>query len=393
MKILWAKSDFLHPTTKGGHIRTLEMLKRLHRRHEIHYVALDLEEQPGGFGRSSEYCTRAYPVAHSAPGQGTARFWIQAARSACSGLPLAVSRYRSAPMRRLIAELTRRQRFDSVVCDFLFAAPNIPDLAGALLFQHNVEAQIWKRRLEHVSRAPDRLFLNSQYRRMLRYEGQVCRAVKRVAAVSELDAEIMRSEYRVDNVHAVPTGVDVEYFKPPREPAAGSQLVFIGSMDWMPNVDGIQWFAREVLPRIRRRRPDCGLTIAGRRPHAAISKLAEQDRSILVTGTVPDIRPYLWESAVSIVPLRIGGGTRLKIFESMAAGIPVVSTSIGAEGLDVRDGENIWIADAPEDFAERCIELLADSGARRAIADTAWEMVSTCYSWEVVSRKFEQLLT
>ena len=112
-----------------------------------------------------------------------------------------------------------------------------------------------------------------------------------------------------------------------------------------------------------------------------------------MTGTVADIRPYLWESAVSIVPLRIGGGTRLKIFEAMAAGIPVVSTTIGAEGLEVRSGENIRIADAPEDFAEHCIQLLADAGSRRAIADRAWEMVSACYSWEVVSQKFEQLLT
>ncbi len=393
MKILWVKSDFLHPTTKGGHIRTLEMLKRLHRRHEIHYVALDLEEQPGGVERSSEYCTQAYPVAHRAAGRGTARFWLQAAGSIFSELPLAVSRYRSTAMQRVIADLTRRRKFDALVCDFLFAAPNLPDLAAAVLFQHNVEAQIWKRRMEHVARTPERLLLTNQYRRMRRYEGQVCRAVKRVAAVSEVDAETMRSEYGVADVQAVPTGVDVEYFKPPRELVAGSHLVFIGSMDWMPNVDGIQWFVREALPRIRRSRPDCGLTIAGRRPHPAISKLAEQDRSIRVTGTVADIRPYLWESAVSIVPLRIGGGTRLKIFEAMAAGIPVVSTTIGAEGLEVRSGENIRIADAPEDFAEHCIQLLADAVSRRAIADRAWEMVSACYSWEVVSQKFEQLLT
>ena len=266
MKILWVKSDFLHPTTKGGHIRTLEMLKRLHRRHEIHYVALDLEEQPGGVERSSEYCTQAYPVAHRAAGRGTARFWLQAAGSIFSELPLAVSRYRSTAMQRVITDLTRRRKFDALVCDFLFAAPNLPDLAAAVLFQHNVEAQIWKRRMEHVARTPERLLLTNQYRRMRRYEGQVCRAVKRVAAVSEVDAETMRSEYGVADVQAVPTGVDVEYFKPPRELVAGSHLVFIGSMDWMPNVDGIQWFVREALPRIRRSRPDCALTIAGRRP-------------------------------------------------------------------------------------------------------------------------------
>src|SRR5207253_1590864 len=130
----------------------------------------------------------------------------------------------------------------------------------------------------------------------------------------------------------------------------------------------------------------------GRRPGARIRQLAEQDHHIEVTGTVPDVRPYLWRSAASIVPLRIGGGTRLKIYEAMAAKIPVVSTTVGAEGLDIRPGENILIADSPRDFADRCVEMLEDADSRRRVAETAWEMVASCYSWEVVSQKFEALL-
>src|ERR1700683_1312531 len=137
MKILWAKSDFLHPTTKGGHIRTLETLKRLHPRHEIHYVALDLPEQAEGVRRSSEYCTQAYPIPHFAPGRSSPRFWTQACAGLFSPLPLAVSRYQSDAMKRRIETLTRSEKFDAVVCDFLFAAPNMPDLAEATLFQHN----------------------------------------------------------------------------------------------------------------------------------------------------------------------------------------------------------------------------------------------------------------
>ncbi len=163
-------------------------------------------------------------------------------------------------------------------------------------------------------------------------------------------------------------------------------------MDWAPNVDGIQWFAQEVLPRIRLRRPDCTLTIAGRRPDAAIRKLAAKYAGIRVTGTVADVRPFLWEAAVSIVPLRIGGGTRLKIFEAMAAQVPVVSTTIGAEGLELRHGETIRIADSPEDFADHCLELLGDSGAGHSMTAAAWEMVSSCYSWEAASLAFERVL-
>ena len=392
MKILWVKSDFLHPTISGGQIRTLEMLKRLHRRHEIHYVALDLDNQPGGFERSSEYCTKAYPVPHHAPLHTRPRFWLQVAGSMFSDLPLAVSRYRSQGMQQHVAELTRFEGFDAVVCDFLFPAPNIPDLSSVVLFQHNVEAQIWRRRLEHASPGPVRMYLRSQYEKMRRYEAEVCRAVKRVIAVSEPDAVTMRSGYRAARVDAVPTGVDVEYFAPPRDAKRAGNLLFVGAMDWAPNVDGIQWFVDEVLPRIRLRRSDCTLTIAGRRPDAAIRKLAVKYPGIRVTGTVADVRPFLWEAAVSIVPLRIGGGTRLKIFEAMAAQVPVVSTTIGAEGLQVRHGETIRIADSPEDFAEHCLELLADPAAARRLAAAAWNLVSACHSWEAASLSFERLL-
>lgn len=393
MKILWAKADFLHPTITGGRIRTLGMLKRLHRRHEIHYVGLDLDPKSGAVERSSEYCTKAYPIPHQAALHSSPRFWLQTAEGMFSQLPVAVRRYRSAGMRRMIAALMEKEKFDAVVCDFLSVSPNMPDLAGVVLFQHNVESQIWKRRVNHTSFPPARIFVQSQYEKMLRYEAQVCRAVKRVIAVSEHDAQTMRSEYGVQCVQAVPTGVDVDYFTPPDDVQRAPSLVFVGSMDWAPNVDGFQWFVREVLPIIRARRPDCVLTIAGRRPHYSIRKSGEQDPSIRVTGTVPDVRPYLWEASVSIVPLRIGGGTRLKIFEAMAARLPVVSTTIGAEGLDLKHGETIRIADSPQDFAGHCLDLLDDAAAARSLADAAWEMVSACYSWEMASRQFERLLT
>jgi glycosyltransferase involved in cell wall biosynthesis len=392
MKILWVKSDFLHPTTKGGHIRTLETLKRLHLRHEIHYVAFDLAEQPGGVERSAEYCTKAYPIAHAAPSRSSPHFWMQAAAGMFSPLPLAVSRYRSEAMRRKIGELTRTETFDSIVCDFLFPAPNISELGACILFQHNVEALIWKRTAETAADPLRRAYFHGQHQRMLRYEGEVCRSVESVIAVSEADAEAMRSLYGVARVTAVPTGVDIEYFAPPAGQMISADLLFVGSMDWMPNIDGVLWFVEEVLPLIRKGRPDCSLVIAGRRPTAEIQRLAEKDSRIRVTGTVSDIRPHMWASSVAIVPLRIGGGTRLKIYEAMAAKVPVVSTTIGAEGLDIANGEDIFIADSPAEFAARCLALLGDSAARQRMAESAYHKVASRYSWEVVSRRFEELL-
>jgi glycosyltransferase involved in cell wall biosynthesis len=385
VKILWVNSDFLHPTTRGGQIRTLETLRCLHQRHEIHYAGLD-RRQSAGLARSPEYCAKAYAIPHSVPGNFAPRFWWQAAASSFTGLPLSVLRYRSRAMLREVETLTRREGFDAVVCDFLASAANIPQLENAVLFQHNVESIIWKRHVEHSPTPWHRAFCKAQHHRMLRYEGEVCRAAKRIIAVSGADAGEMQSLYGASRIVSVPTGVNVEYFTPPPDIQPTNHLVFLGSMDWRPNMDGLNWFVSSVLPLIRARRPSVSLAVVGR------GGLAHRDSRIHVTGTVVDVRPHLWRSAVAIVPLRIGGGTRLKIYEAMAAKIPVVSTSVGAEGLDVRDGGNIQIADSPEAFAERCVVLLSAPEARRKQAQAAWEMVSACYSWEVISRRFEQLL-
>jgi glycosyltransferase involved in cell wall biosynthesis len=227
---------------------------------------------------------------------------------------------------------------------------------------------------------------------MYEYEGRVSRAAGRIVAVSETDAREMRNLFHVKQVSVVPTGVNLEYFQRPDGAEIKADLVFVGSMDWMPNVDGVLWFVREVLPLIRRRRTGCSLTIAGRLPPPEIRRLAEEDPGIRVTGTVPDIRPYVWESAASIVPLRIGGGTRLKIYESMAAGVPVISTTVGAEGLSVHPPEDILIADSAEAFAECALEVLGDAARRQQIATAAREMVASRYSWEQVSRCFDEIL-
>jgi polysaccharide biosynthesis protein PslH len=396
MKILWVKSDFLHPASGGGQIRTLETLKRLHQRHEIHFAALDLPQPGSGLRRTSEYCTKAYAVSHPVPRKNGPRYWAQLAAGWWTSMPIPMLRYRSIALLRLVETLARLDKFDVTVCDFLASAANVPDLSNAVLFQHNVESMIWKRYAEHARTPWHRAYSRGQYERMLRYEAQVCSAAKKIIAVSSVDACAMHSLYGATGVCSVPTGVDIEYFAPPRSPSPSrspvQDLVFLGAMDWRPNIDGVNWFVSRVLPLIRRRRPNCSLAIAGRNPTTGVRRLAADDRHIHVTGTVDDARPYLWDSAVSIVPLRIGGGTRLKIYEAMAARTPVVSTSVGAEGLDVHGGETIALADSPEEFADACVALLDDAGARRRMAANAWEMVAACYSWEVVSRKFEQLL-
>lgn len=394
MKILWVKCDFLHPTNKGGKIRTLEMLRRLHARHEIHYAAFEDSSEPEAVPRSQEYCTRAYPVRLRVPARGSLSFAGQAIRNVFSPLPLSIERYSSTNMRGCLQQLIRQERFDSVVCDFLSAAPLLPEIESCVLFQHNVETIIWRRYADTARGAVARCYFRVQAERMFRYEREICRRVKGIVAVSPNDAKTMAELFAIPIPPAISTGVDIDYFTPAaRAPVAKqTDLIFIGSMDWMPNIDGVEWFILEVLPQIRKRRRGCSFTVAGRKPSSAIVALAAKDSGIVVTGSVPDIRPFLWGAAVSIVPLRVGGGTRLKIYESMAACVPVISTTVGAEGLDVHPGTDIRIADTAEDFANQCLDLLKDGTERNRIAERAWEMVSQRFAWECIARQFEEIL-
>lgn len=393
MKLLWIKTDFLHPTTRGGQIRTLETVRQLHRRHEVHYVAFDDPASPEGPRRAGEYCARFWAVPHAVPPKTSPRFAAQLVQGLADPLPVAVLRYRSAAMRERITQLLAGENYDRVVCDFPFPAPNIPENTQFVLFQHNVETMIWRRHAEHGATALHRWYFRRQAERMFAFEQALCRRAGYVIAVSENDARTMREEFGITNVADVPTGVDVEGFAAPAgETAAGPEIVFTGSMDWMANIDGAEWLAAEVLPRIWEKKPEVRAALVGRNPAARVRDLAGKDGRVTVTGTVDDVRPWLWGAALSVVPLRIGGGTRLKIYEAMAAGVATVSTAVGAEGLPVNDGEHLRLADTPEAFARACLELLDNQEERRRMAAAARRLVESRYSWEAAAQRFEELL-
>ena len=402
MKTLWVNSNFMHPTTKGGQIRTLEMLRHLHRWHEIHYVAIENPSQPEGPARAHEYSHKSYPFPYHVPSKTSPAFYAELVRGLFSPTPVAVERFNPPGMRAFLEDLIRQERFDCAVVDHLAPTSYFPDLPHAIFFQHNVETVIWRRRVEHAPDPLRRAYFRLQADRMYHYERRVSQASGHIVAVSQTDAAEMRRLFDVTRVTEIPTGVNIEYFLPgrtgvpaclgERSSSSSTDLVFVGSMDWLPNVDGVLYFVREILPLIHQVRPETTIAIVGRTPPPKITQLAAQDPRIQVTGTVPDIRPYLWSSAVSIVPLRIGGGTRLKIYEAMAAQIPVVSTTIGAEGLSVNPPHDIRIADAPEHFASQCLELLASREIRGRVSQAAWEMVNSHFSWEHVARCFEEIM-
>lgn len=391
MKILWVKTDFLHPTTRGGQIRTLEMVRELHKHHEVHYVAFDDAENPEGLARSSEYCSFAHPIPHRLVSKRSPAFALQLTAGIFAPIPVSGMRYQSSAMRDYVARLEAEIHFDAKVCDFLFPSINLDGLSTWTLFQHNVESLIWERHAQSGRTPLHKAYFALQAKKMYNWEKKVCQSVGNTVAVSTVDEMLMRDRFGITNVTSVPTGVDTAYFEKPLNSISERDLVFVGSMDWMPNIDGMRWFLSDVFPRIQAQRPGTTLAIVGRNPPPIILEAAS-DPLIHVTGTVPDVRPYLWKSSLSIVPLRVGGGTRLKIFEAMAAGIPVVSTTIGAEGLPAKHGNTIQIADSGAAFADECLALLSQPAAHERLSQAALNLVVQNFSWEQVTRRFESAL-
>jgi len=399
MKILWLNAGLLLPLDKGGRLRTWHLMRHLARRHDIPYISFcDPNDSPEHREGMREVATRLVTIPRTDPPKGTAAFYADAARYVLDAAPYAVAKYRSPEYRDAVRRLLDESTFDAVVSDFLTPVVNLPDRlpCPAILFTHNVEAEIWRRQAETATNPGSRFLLGQQWRRMLRFERDALSRFDLVLAVSDADRGTFGRLYPdalKRPVHVVQTGVDTAFFAP--RPAEADErrahLVFTGSMDWLPNEDGMLYFVRDILPRIRQLEPDATLSIVGRAPTPAVKRLAD-GHGIEVTGRVDDVRPHIAAGAVYIVPLRIGGGTRLKIFEAMAMGKAVVSTTVGAEGLPVTHGHDILIADEPARFAQAVVHMIRSVDARRRIESAARRLVVEKHDWSASAADFEHAL-
>jgi sugar transferase (PEP-CTERM/EpsH1 system associated) len=395
MRILWLKTELLHPLDKGGRIRTYHMLCALRRDHHITYLTLDDgTAAPDAAERAAEYCHDLECIPFRTTPKNSWKVYGDLLLNVASGLPYAVAKYRSSRMEDAIRRRLRDERYDVVVCDFLFPSRNMPDGVDCptVLFQHNVEAAIWERHAAVAGSTIKRAYLREQWRRMVRIERRECRRFDHVVAVSEADAETMEREYALPNVSWVPTGVDTEFFRPEHDyPAGGRDIVFTGAMDWLPNEDAIVYFAGEILPRVRARVPDAELVLVGRNPTPRVEHVASTTPGVRLVGRVPDVRAYVDAAAVFVVPIRVGGGTRLKVFEAMAMERPVVSTTVGVEGLPVADGDHVMIADDAERFANAVVTVLSDPVQAAALGRRGAQYVREHFAWDSVAEQFAQI--
>lgn len=395
MRILWLMTELLHPIDKGGKIRTYNILRELTRENHVTYLTLDDgSAAPDAAERAQEYCQELVRIPFRTRAKFTRGFYLDLLCNLASPLPYFAEKWKSAPMRRAISERVAEGEFDVLVCDFVTPGINLPaELPCAtVLFQHNVEAMIWKRHAEVQEHPLKSAYLSHQWRKAQRFERLACRRFDQVIAVSPEDAEIMRRDYGVAAVSDVPTGVDTDFFRPSGTLRPSPfNLVFTGSMDWLPNEDGIRYFTDQILPRIKRAVPEVTLTVVGRNPYPGLIELGQRDPSVIVTGRVDDVRPYIDRAAAYIIPLRIGGGTRLKVYEAMAMEKPIVSTTLGAEGLPVTNGEHLLLADAPETFADGVTRVLTDREFATNLGACAASLVRRKFGWQRVAKEFEEL--
>jgi glycosyltransferase involved in cell wall biosynthesis len=392
MRILWVKMNGLWPATTGGRVRSLRIVSELARRHEVTVLTTHAAgDDPEGLAAQLSHCERVVSLPCRVPKRGDATFAPAVARSWLSPYPVDLWKWQLPELRREVTRLINGGAVDLCVADFLFAAVNVPTTGRVpvVLFEHNVEYLIWQRLCAVEPRWWRRSLLALEWRKLRAREADACAAADLTIAVSDEDRRRIQELDASIRVATVPTGVDTTYFTPNGHHERPSRLVFSGSMDWHPNEDAVLHFVDVILPRIHAVMPDASFTVVGRNPSARVREAGAR-RGVIVTGTVDDVRPWIGEAQVYVVPLRAGSGTRLKIFEALAMGKPVVSTRVGAEGLALEPDRHFVEADDPDAFAASVVSLLRDADRRRALGEAGRALVEAHYAWPTVARTFEK---
>ena len=393
LRILWVKAGKLLPVDTGGKIRSYNILRHLARSHDVTLLSYYGGRKDQAYEAEIARELPGAETVHTAALDGTALAQsLDYLRLVFQSAPFAVSKFTHPAVKRVVGSWTATRKFDVAVCDFLSASLNFPSTltTPTVLFQHNVETALWQRLAATESNLVRRFVYKIEFRKMANYERATLRKFHHVVAVSDHDRQQMLAMDPSCLIEVVPTGVDTEkYTVAPPADAIPPRIVFLGSMDWEPNIDAVTYFCRDIFPRIRAQFPAAIFQIVGRNPHVSVRQLAS--KAVQVTGTVLSVAEYLRGATLVVVPLRIGGGTRLKIFEAMATGKAVVSTSIGAEGLAVQNGRDLILADDAAAFAEATVRLLSDAALRRQYEEAAARLAAR-YDWSNIVQQFATVL-
>ena len=392
MRILLLTQIVPFPPDSGPKVKTLGVLRYLARSHEVHLVSFARSAEEEAHARAlAAYCRSVTTVPLH---RSRLRDAYYLARSLVSGRPFLVERDDSAAVRGAISRLLAERAFDAVHADQLSMAQFAVDLDLPLrvLDEHNAVWTIVRRSARQERLGPKRALAEIEWRKLRAYERKICDLFDRVTVVSREDRRALGLDGAdSDRTHVIPISVDTGAlrFEPP-EPGA-RDVVSVATMFYPPNVEGVYWFGSEVFPAIRQKLPETRFHVVGSRPPGRIVGLATPESGIVVTGYLPDLAPVFRQSAVIVVPLHSGSGMRVKILEAFARGKPVVSTTIGVEGIEAEAGRHLLVADDPADFAEAVIRLIEDTTLARRVSGAARALVEARYDWRTALRGLDGL--
>ncbi len=395
MRILMLSAANPLPVDNGAKRRILATVSHLSQHHDLTLVSLQ-EPNPSAVLSSDTYeeLWQDYVVDHPIQSK------LQTALKACfSTHSYSQVKYWNHTLREVVARMLTTQHFDCIWVHFLFMVIYLkqcfpkgqsgqkPSRPIFVLDQHNVDELTFRRFLSSKANFAQKIYASLEMLKARQLQKRWFPRFDAILCVSQEDLQ-KTAQYtdRSTNLWLAPNGVDIGYFQPPAQEDSKERrsiLVFGGSLDVKMNQEAVLWFSASIFPLIKQRIPDVQFWIVGRNPTSEIWKLVERD-GIKVTGTVVDVRDYYRQAKVFVVPLRLGGGTKLKTLEAMAMGLPVVSTAVGAQGLDIKSGQHICIADTPEDFATRVVELMKDPDKIRRLGAEARLLVEKKYSWSSI---------
>lgn len=394
MKVLLLTQVLPYPPDSGPKVKTLNVLKYLAQHHEVTLVSFVRGDQSAEAEQLQKYCCAIHTVPMT---RGVRREAIAMARSFIAGQPWLMVRDDRPAMRRLVDQIASETQFDVVHADQLNMAQYAERVRGVrkVLDAHNALWLLYKRLWETMGNGPKKILLGRDWQLIKNYEGRVCRKFDAVLAVSEEDKVALEeamgteSSARTAPITVIPIAVDADEAAPIARPLTADHLLHIGTMFWPPNIDGVVWFIRDIYPHIRAQRPAAVFDVVGARPPHEIASLSGNGSGVNVTGYVADPTQYLQNAGVMVVPLRSGGGMRVKILNALAQGLPIVTTTIGCEGIAVEHGRHLLVADTPDDFARAVLLLLDNPGFASELGHNGRKLIETTYDYRAACRPLE----
>ncbi len=383
MRILFFSPRPFWPQDTGAKLRDYHLARQLALRAEVSYLgfAENGSVDPPGDGSGSVF--ERIVIVRRDKGYTPTKL----VKGIIGSVPVTVLNYTTPAMKSMLADLLEAKPYDAVQMESVHLAEYLPIVRQArnqprvVSDWHNIESEVMLRYSLQSASVAERLYARATAARLEATEHRLLAGSDAVCVCSERERGYLKGWNPPCPVEVVENGVDCEFYAGHNDPAAGKSLLYVGSMDYHANVDAVVHFAEEIWPAIAAAHPDLTFKIVGRNPVPAVKALAEKPR-VLVTGSVPDVRPYYREALASVVPLRVGGGTRLKILEAMAAGAPVISTALGAEGLKVTPGKDLLIAESAADFLQAVAGLRGPRA--REIGENGRAAVRARYDWSAI---------